>query len=245
MSSIQTAEELSKILNDYYNSMGHIYPDIERLKNLLSEVSDAQRYELLSSIRGDIALIEAAPLGKTELCVTLLSVLPQADKLKLIPFDELRAFHFAALWRYTETISGILNCLTAEQQLQLLFTQDSDGDTALHDAARMGHTETVKTLLDNLTPEQQLKLLFTWNLYGNTALHDAAQQGHTGAVKSLLDILTPEQQLKLLSVRNHKDMTASEEPAGYYEFPVTMRTMEHYQNEANYRVYYCKFAIFT
>ena len=84
MSSNQTAEELSKILNDYYNSMGHIYPDIERLKNLFSEVSDAQRCELLSSIRGDTVLTKAAELGKTELCVTLLSSLPQADRLKLI-----------------------------------------------------------------------------------------------------------------------------------------------------------------
>ena len=174
MSSTQTTAELSKILNDYYNSMGHIYPDIERLKNLLSQVSYAQRCELLSSIRGDEVLIEAARLGKTELCVTLLSSLPQADRLKLKPVDELRAFHFAALWRYTETILGILNCLTAEQQLQLLCAQDSDGNTALHDAARWGHTETVKTLLDNITPEQQLKILSVQNNAGKTASQYAA-----------------------------------------------------------------------
>ena len=60
MSFTQTTAELSKILNDYYNSMGHIYPDIERLKNLLSQVSYAQRCELLSSLRGDEVLIEAA-----------------------------------------------------------------------------------------------------------------------------------------------------------------------------------------
>ena len=188
MSSNQTAEELSKILNDYYNSMGHIYPDIERLKNLLSQVSDAQRCELLSSIRGDEVLIEAAQLGKTELCVTLLSSLPQADRLKFIPVDELRPFHFAALWRYTETISGILNCLTAEQQLQLLCAQDSDGNTALHDAAWRGHTETVKTLLDNLTPEQLLKINLVRDNGGHTALHKATQKGHTETMYVLLDI---------------------------------------------------------
>ena len=129
--------------------------------------------------------------------------------------------------------------------LNLLFNLYIFGNTALHDAALRGHTETVMTLLDNLIPEQQLQLLFTQESYGNTALHYAAQQGHTGAVKSLLDILTPEQQLKLLSVRNIKVMTASEEAAGYHETLDTMRTLEQYQTEADYRVNYRKFVIFT
>ena len=148
----------------------------------------------------------AAVRGHTELCVTLLSSLPPADRLKLILVNKYTALHWAAHWGDTETVSGILNCLTAEQQLQLLFTQDSGGDTALHNAALWGHTETVKTLLD---------------------------------------ILTPEQQLKLLSVRNIKVMTASEEAAGYHETLDIMRTLAHYQNEADYTINYRKFAIFT
>ena len=66
MSSNQTAvDKLSQILTDYCNSFGTKSPDNEKLKNLLSKVSDDQRYELLSSITdtdryGDTVLTSAA-----------------------------------------------------------------------------------------------------------------------------------------------------------------------------------------
>ena len=116
---------------------------------------------------------------------------------------------------------------------------------ALHHAVNHRDKSSVKTLLDGLTPEQQLKLLFTQDKKGKTALHDAARKGHTDAVKTLLDYLTPEQQLNLLSVQNKKGMTAFEEAAGRYTDTDTMRTLEHYQKEAQYGVNYRKFALFT
>mgnify|MGYP001791607788 CR=1 FL=1 len=250
MSFTNTAsDELRDILTKYCNHYRNI-PDIERnIWNLLTKVSEDLRYELLSSITdrdiGYTVLTLAAGRGHTELCVTLLSSLPPADRLKLILSNKYTALHVAALEGHTETVSGILNCLTAEQQLQLLFTQNSFGNTALHDAARMGHTETVKTLLDNLTPEQQLQLLFTQDSDGDTALHYAARKGHTETVKTMLHNLTPEQQLQILSVQNKKGMTASEESARFYTNSDTMRTLEHYQKEAQYGVNYRKFALFT
>ena len=138
----------------------------ESIRNQLTKVSEDLRYELLASITdndGDTVLTRAAYRGHTELCVTLLSSLPPADRLKLIRVNKRTALHRAAYWGYTYTVSGILNCLTAEQQLQLLFTQDFRGDTALHKAVQFGHTETVKRQLDNLTPEQQLQLLSVKN----------------------------------------------------------------------------------
>ena len=77
MSSNQTAvDKLSQILTDYCNSFGTKSPDNEKLKNLLSKVSDDQGYELLSSITdtdryGDTVLTSAAFMGQTELCVTV------------------------------------------------------------------------------------------------------------------------------------------------------------------------------
>ena len=179
MSSTHAAakEHLRQILTDYCRNGNAECPDIERLKNLFSKVSDDQRYELLSSITdsyGYTVLTLAAYRGHTELCVTLLSSLPPADRLKLILVDGITALHTAAYRGYTNTISGILNCLTADQQLQLLFTQDSIGDTALHDSAQRGRTETVKALFDNLTSEQQLKLLFVLDNAGKTACQLAA-----------------------------------------------------------------------
>ena len=166
MSSTNTAsDELSQILTEYCHRYMHI-SDIEIVENPLTQVSEALRYKLLSSITnsvGHTVLTLASYRGHTEMCVTLLSSLPPADRLKLILVDEHTALHYAAYRGHTETVSGILNCLTAEQQLQLLSTQDSDGNTALHYAARREHTETVKTMLDNLTPEQQLQLLAVQN----------------------------------------------------------------------------------
>ena len=188
MSSTNTAsDELRDILTNYCSHYSKI-PDIESIKNPLTQVSEALRYELLSSITdsdGDTVLTVAAKKGHTELCVTLLSSLPQADRLKLILVNKHTALDWPACGGNTETISGILNCVTADQQLQLLFTQDSDSNTALHCAAQWGQTETVKTLLDNLTPEQQLLLLAVQNKKGKTASEEAAGHYKTDAKKTL------------------------------------------------------------
>ena len=248
MSSTNTAsDKLSRILTEYCHAGGNISA-IEIVENLLSQVSEALRYELLSSVTnsfGDTVLRVAAYRGHTELYVTLLSSLPPADRLKLILVNKYTALHTAACWGYTETVSGIMDCLTADQQLQLLCTQNSDGDTALHDAARLENTETVKALLDIMTPEQQLQPLFTQNSDGNTALHKAALTGRTETVKTLLDNLTPEQQLQLLSVKNKDGETATQHAVGYYSNPDTITALEHYQVEADNRVNYRKFAKFS
>ena len=83
------------------------------------------------------------------------------------------------------------------------------------------------------------------NSHSNTALHDAASWGHTETVINLLDNLTPDQQLELFSVKNKEGKTAFAEAAGHYRAADTMRTLEHYQNEAEYRVNFRKFAKFT
>ena len=249
MSFTNTAsDELRDILTKYCNHYRNI-PDIERnIWNLLTKVPGALRYELLSSITdrdiGYTVLTLAAGRGHRELCVTLLSSLPPADRLKLILVNKYTALHWAAYWGRTETVSGILNCLTADQQIQLLFTQDGYGNTALHYAAQV-RTETVKTLLDNLQPEQQLQLLFTQNKESDTAFHTSARKGHTETVTTMLDNLLPEQQLKLLSVKNKEGMTASQEAVGYDGNSYTMRTLEHYQKEAHYGVNFRKYAKFS
>ena len=209
MSSTNTAlDDLRDILTNYCNHNINI-PDIQIVENPLTQVSEDQRYEMLVSITdscGNTVLTNAAYRGHTELCVTLLSSLPPADRMKLILVNKRTALHSIAWQGYTETVSGILNCLTADQQLQLLFTQDNSGKTALHYAARKGHTDIVKTLLDNLTPEQQLQLL---------------------------------------SVKNKDGKTATQHAVGYNGTSYTMRTLEHYQEEADYRVNFCKLAKFS
>ena len=78
-------------------------------------------------------------------------------------------------------MKALLDNFTPDQQLQLLITQNNDGNTALHFAAQEGHTETMKTLLDNLAPDQQLKLLSVQNIKSKTA----QQRGTSDAVTIL------------------------------------------------------------
>ena len=144
MSSTNTAsDELRDILTTYCNHYRNNL-DIKSVRSLLPKVSEDLRYELLASIRdsvGDTVLTRAACIADTKLCVTLLSSLPPADRLKLILVNKATALHSAAYRGHTETVSGILNCLTADQQLQLMFTQNSDGNTALHDVAQYRDSE--------------------------------------------------------------------------------------------------------
>ena len=81
MSSTNTASgELRQSITEYCYHDRNI-PDINSIRNQLTEVSEDLRYELLSSIRdsvsGDTVLTVAAGRGHTELCVTLLSYLHQ------------------------------------------------------------------------------------------------------------------------------------------------------------------------
>ena len=127
MSSTHAAakELLRQILTDYCRNGNAECPDIERLKNLFSKVSDDQRYELLSLITDDYrntALALAAYRGHTELCLTLLSSLPSADRRQLILVDDITALHQAAYQGYTDTASGILNCLTADRSCDYSFS---------------------------------------------------------------------------------------------------------------------------
>ena len=64
-------------------------------------------------------------------------------------------------------------------------------------------------------------------------------------MKTLLDKLAPEQQLKLLSVKNNNSNTAFQGASGRFGTTDTVRTFEHSQKEANYKVNYCKTVKFT
>ena len=116
---------------------------------------------------------------------------------------------------------------------------------AVHYAVKQGDKYSLKTLLDNLSHKQRVQPLFTQDRDGNTALHEATLQGQTETVKTLLDNVAPEQQLQLLPVKNRKSNTASQEASGRFGTTDTMRTLEHYQIAANYKVNYRKTVKFT
>ena len=68
--------------------------------------------------------------------------------------------HLAARWGHTESVKMILDCLTADQQIQIMSVQDWRGEKAIKKAERGGHTDTVRVLreyqhrADNLIKEE-------------------------------------------------------------------------------------------
>ena len=54
--------------------------------------------------------------------------------------------HVAASFGHTESVKMILDCLTADQQIQLMSVQDCHGRTAIQCAERRGHTDIVRVL---------------------------------------------------------------------------------------------------
>ena len=101
---MSSTNELRELLTGYCNNNMNIFDTeiaaidihVVSVKNFLTKVSEDLRCELLSSITDSVShtlLTRAANKGHTELCVTLLSSLPPADRLKLILVNKLTALH--------------------------------------------------------------------------------------------------------------------------------------------------------
>ena len=89
----------------------------------------------------------AADRDDTEMISTVLTSLQSsADRLKLLMVDKYTPLHTAASWGRTESVKMILDCLTADQQIQIMSIQSISGETAIHGAERSRHTETVRIL---------------------------------------------------------------------------------------------------
>ena len=76
MSTANTATyELRQILTDYLYDSAGVHLNLERVKNLLSDLSDEQKYDLISSIkRGDGFTVLKEQQGEDiQSCVTLCS----------------------------------------------------------------------------------------------------------------------------------------------------------------------------
>ena len=106
------------------------HPDIEKLRDFLSKVTDEQKLKILQQTKnrwGMTALHEAADRGDVEMITTILSSLQSSDRLKLLMMKDYWMFTplHAAAWRgHTESVKAILNSLTADQQMQLLTEED-------------------------------------------------------------------------------------------------------------------------
>ena len=116
------------------------HPDIEKLRDLLSKVTDEQKLDILQHthcMRVWTALHRAAHRGDAEMITIILSSFQSEDRLKLLMmrgYIRFTPLHAAASEDHTESVKAILNSLTADQQMQLL-TEEWYGATAVEMAS--------------------------------------------------------------------------------------------------------------
>ena len=118
------------------------HPDMEKLRELLSKVTDALKLNILQQTKGKwtdrTALHKAAGRDDAEMITTILSSLQSSYRLQLLMMkDNMRctSLHKAASVDHTESVKAILSSLTADQQIQLLTAEDEDGETAVEMAS--------------------------------------------------------------------------------------------------------------
>ena len=110
---------------------------MEKLRDLLSKVTDEQKLKILQQTRNrwaKTALHVAADRDDAEMINTILSSLQSSDRIKLLMNgDNMKhtPLHTAASRQHTKLVKAILNSLTSDQQMQLLAEEDEDGETAV------------------------------------------------------------------------------------------------------------------
>ena len=130
--------------------IGSTGPYERSLRDVLTLLSDQQKLHILQQKYSDWTPLEcAAYWGHTEIIHTLLvSLQSSADRLKLLMvYRFYTPLHVAAICGHTESVKMILDCLTADQQIQIMSVQsDWKGETAIQLADRRGRTDTVRVL---------------------------------------------------------------------------------------------------
>ena len=168
VSTQSAAEKLLQDMMTQYSKSSSVYPDMKKLREVLTQLSDQQKLHILQqkySVWGT-PLHWAASRDHTEIISTLLTSLQSsANRLQLLMVREWTPLHYAAYEGHTESVKMILDCLTAHQQIQLMSAQSGVGESAIQCAERRGHTDTVRILreyqqrADNLMREEYSKLI--------------------------------------------------------------------------------------
>ena len=165
----QSAEKLLQdMMTQYCDYWSSVCLDIKKLKEVLTQLSDQQKLHLLQQNYSGwwTPLQYAALRDDTDIINTLLTSLQSsADRLKLLMVYVWTPLYVAAFYSRTESVKMILDCLTADQQIQIMSAQSESGGTAIRCAERGGHTDTARVLReyqhreDDLMKEQNGMLL--------------------------------------------------------------------------------------
>ena len=157
------------------------HPDTEKLRELLSKVTDEQKLNILQQTKSRrscmTALHVAAYRDDAKMINTILSSLQCSDRLKLLMMENYEKripLHIAAQRGHTESVKAILSSLQSSDRLKPLMMKNRIKRTPLHTAASEDHTKSVKAILDSLTADQQMQLLIEEDLVGETAVEMAS-----------------------------------------------------------------------
>ena len=133
-----------------------VYPDMDTLREVLTQLSDQQKSHILQQKYNFWRPLEyTACRGHTEIISTLLTSLQSsAYRLKLLMVYKNTPLHAAAHWGNTESVKMILDCLTADQQIQIMSVQ-CKGKTAIQKAESRGRTDTVRVLREYQHREEE------------------------------------------------------------------------------------------
>ena len=124
------------------------HPGTEKLRELLSKVTDEQKLNILQQTKdgSKTALNVAADRDDAEMITTILSSIQSSYRPKLLMmrgFRQLAPLHKAASEGHTESVKAILDSLTADQQMQLLIVEE---DWCCKTAVEMASGETADVL---------------------------------------------------------------------------------------------------
>ena len=148
--SRRSAEKLLQGMMTQYTKHwpSSVYPDMKKLREVLTQLSDQQKLHILQQkYSGWIPLRHAAYRDHTEIISTLLTSLQSsADRLKLLMVYKGTPLHVAVRFGRTESAKMMLDCLTADQQIQLMSVQNRWDRTAIQMAENEGHTDTARVL---------------------------------------------------------------------------------------------------
>ena len=152
MSSYVSTQSAEKLLQDMMREYCRqcVYPDMKKLREVLTLLSDQQKLHILQQeYPGWKPLYNAAYRDDTEIISTLLTSLQSsADRLKLLMVDECTPLYEAAGRGHTDSVKMILDCLTADQQIQIMSVQNRCDTTAIQMAEHEGKTDTARVLTE-------------------------------------------------------------------------------------------------
>ena len=152
MSSYVSTQSAEKLLQDMMREYcrQYVYPDMKKLREVLTLLSDQQKLHLLQQNYSGWRLLHwAAYRDHTEIISTLLTSLQSsADRLKLLMVMEETPLHEAAIFGHTKMVKVILDCLTTDQQIHLMSVQNRWDTTAIQMAEHEGKTDTARVLTE-------------------------------------------------------------------------------------------------